>query len=221
MFFEQHNTENKKITPGDKLLEILRREPRRETAEIDKIEMRAKIFVEKEKLNWHDDFLGLIEPKLKDAKILDLFCGSNSIKEYGKEKRLNMEVVGVDISSEKADIKADVAEIDKFISPEKQFDIVFDLGGVPGVISLEKFETYLKDGGFFITSSSAEIFLEQVNKVFKNKKFVPGGQYEKETKEALEYFQPIVEVEVRDKKSFLPNQPIDSVYVIWKKRAKE
>lgn len=220
MPFEQYKMEKEKPSPQERLMEILSREPR-ESGEIEKLEIQAKIFVEKEKLNWHDDFLGLMEPELKNSKILDLFCGSNSIKEYCRERNLGADVTGVDISSEKADIRADVADIEKFVSSEKQFDIIFELGGVPGIIDSEIIERYLKDKGLFITASSSAIFRGQIDKVFQNPEAPPQGQYGKETKEFLKYFQPMVEVEVKGKKSFLPDKLIDDVYIVWKKKETE
>jgi len=221
MHFEQYNIIKKeKSLPKEMLVEILRKEPK-ESKEIDKLKIQAKIFVEKDKLNWHDDFLGLIEPKIKDSEILDLFCGSNSIKDYSNERKLNAKVTGVDISSEKADIKADAAEIERFIPPEKQFDIIFELGGVPGVVKTEVIEKYLKDDGLFVTAASSEVFREQIGRVFKNPQASYQGQYSDETKEFFKYFQPMVNVEVKGKESFLPKKLIDDVYVVWKKRQAE
>jgi hypothetical protein len=220
MTFEQYKVEKEKPSPRERLAEILRREPK-ELKEIEKLEIQSKIFVEKDKLNWHDDFLGLIESELKDSKILDLFCGSNSIKEYSRKKNLKAEVIGVDISSERADIKANAAEIEKFIPPEKQFNIIFDLGGVPKVVKTEVIEKYLKDEGLFITSSSSEMFREQIDEVLKNPQSSCQGTYSEETKEFLKYFQPIVSVEVKGKKNFLSKKLMDDVYIIWKKREME
>lgn len=217
MYLEQYNPEIQKQFVQSEIFKILDKKIT-ELKKPVKFEIQATIPVEKEKLNWHDNFLALMEPKIKDKKVLDLFCGANSIKRYFQEKKLKGEVTGVDISNERADIKADVAEIDKVLKPEKQFDIVCSFGGVPDVTNYEIIKDYLKDDGYFITESSDQIFNEDILPVLEKPELEPSEDIKKETKRQIGYFQPIMIIEIQGVKDFISEKPSNSVYVIWRKK---
>lgn len=216
MYPEQYNPEQEKQFIQNRIFEILDRKPE-EIKKPEKFEIQATIPVEKEKLNWHDNFLALMEPKIKNKKILDLFCGSNSIKRYFQEKKIPGEVIGIDNTTKQADIKADVAEIEKVLPAEKQFDIICSFGGVPGVINYEKIKNYLKDDGYFITQSSDQIFYENILPVLENKEKTDLSDFSLETKKNIEQFQPVVIIEMQGVKDFTSNKPSNDVYIIYKK----
>lgn len=214
MSLEQYNPEKEKQFIQTKIFEILEKSGKEgaKPGKPEKFEIQAQIPVEKEKLNWHDNFLSLMEEEFQNKKILDLFCGSNSIKKYFQRKGLKGEVLGVDISSQEADIKTDVAQIDKIIPPEKQFDIVCSFGAVPGVANYETIKNYLKDDGLFISQSSDTIFYEDILPNLEKPK--KGTEVEKQ----LQAFYPVVIVEIKNVKDFLSEKPSNDVYIIWRKK---
>ena len=185
---------------------------------IPKFEIQSTIPVEEGKYNWHDNFLKLMEPKLKGEKILDLFCGPNSIKRYFNNKDSKTEVVGIDVVDDRADIKTDVKNIKKFIKPEKQFDNILEFNGVPGKVDYKIIKDYLKDNGLYITCSSDEVFAESIEPALKNQEIKINDFFGKDVYNQLEVFKPAAIVEIKDVKSYIPNQVDNDVYIIWKKR---
>lgn len=185
---------------------------------IPKFEIQATIPVEEEKYNWHDNFLKLMEPKLKGEKILDLFCGPNSIKRYFNNKDSKTEVVGIDVVDDRADIKTDVKNIKKFIKPEKQFGAVFELGGVPGNVNYELIKNYLDDNGLYITGSSDEAFYNDIKPALENSKKQSESFFGRDVRQEMKYFQPKAIIEIKNIKSYIPDDLKNEVYIIWKKR---
>lgn len=81
---------------------------------------------------------------------MDLFCGRNQIKRYFQDREArNTEATGVDLMAGETDIKADIKEVEKFIPPEKQFDVVTDFEGARGVMNPEIIKNYLRGGRTF------------------------------------------------------------------------
>jgi len=189
-----------------------------DSGDIKEIEMEAVIPVEEGKYNWHDNFLELMWPRINKGKILDLFCGPNSIKEYFKNKKSKAEVIGLDIADNHADIKADVRDIEKFIKPEKQFDVIFELRSVPGYLNRRLIKDYLSDNGLYITSSSDEVFRKSIEPVIKNAGKNPENFFNSDELEQIKYFQPRAIVEVKNIKSYISNYLENEVYVIYRKR---
>lgn len=188
------------------------------SGDIKRFEVEATIPVEEGKFNWHDNFLELIAPKIKDEKILDLFCGPNSVKRYFKDRNERAEVVGLDIADERADIKADVKNIKKIIKPEKQFGAIFELGGVPGNIDYESIGDYLADNGLYITSSSDEVFYKDIEPILKNPTLKSKSFFGKNLPKQMKYFRPNSIIEIKNIKSYIANEPKNEVYIVWKKQ---
>lgn len=207
--------EKQKEIIKDRIFEILEKRPE-EITTLETFEIQSTISAKEKKVNWHDDFLTLMEPKIKDSKILDLFCGSNSIKAYFKDKGLSGEVTGVDVVNEKADIKVDVEKLDKLLPPEKQFDIVCEFGGIPSKINYETVANYLKKDGFFIIESSDYFYKNYTLPIIEGKQSTS-----KKAHVALNKFKPIVTVKVLGVKSWDLDYSENSAYVICKKIASD
>jgi hypothetical protein len=198
----------------------------KEEGDIPKFEIESKIFVTKEDHNWNYDFLEFIEPKLRNAKILDLFCGRNKGKDFFKNKGVNTELTGVDLQETEADIIADVAEIDRYIKPEKQFSAIFNFGGIPQTINFEVIQNYLKDDGFYVSSMSDYLYDNKFVPLLERKIKIDGDSWVKEFSREFDYFIPIVAMEVKNIFSFASEESKkigedvkkDSVYIIFKKK---
>ena len=210
-----NNHENKNLSEGlsRKIFEALDNN----SSDIENFQVNATIPVKEGVYNWHDNFLKLMEPKLKGEKILDLFCGPNSIKKYFN-KDSKTEVVGVDVVDSRADIKADVKNIKKFIKPEKQFNAIFELGGVPENINYELIKDYLDDGGLYITGSSDEVFYKDIKPALENSGKQSESFFGRDVYQEIKHFQPKAIVEVKNIKSYIPDDLKNEVYIIWKKR---
>lgn len=215
MTYNQHHQKEISIIQK-KILQILNQDLNEIKVPV-KFKIKAEISVDGEKLNWHDNFLSLIEPKIKGAKILDLFCGANSIKYYGVEKNLKCNVTGVDISDDKADLIADVAKIEKVLKPKKQFDLICNLAGIPNIANYEIIKKYLKDNGLFVTQSSDWVFNNEIQPILKNKSINPREDFRQETKQILKYFKPIIVVKILDIKNFTSIKA-SNYYIIWKNK---
>ena len=81
------------------------------------ITCRSSVTEHFSKLESNFAFYELFESKMVNAKILELFCGNNTAKEYLKQHNLSGEVTGVDIENEAADIKVDVEKLSEKIKP--------------------------------------------------------------------------------------------------------
>lgn len=166
-----------------------------------------------------DIFASLIAPKLREAQILDLFCGLNLFKTYGKKHNFSGQVTGVDISSKKADIKADVAKIDQILPPVGQFDIVTSTGSVPDIENYETTAKYLKEDGLYITGGSSEIAYECVLPIIEKTITEPQDVYQKDTQRILEVFFPVAMVDIEN----IPNNlgvNWSANLIAWRKRKK-
>ena len=71
-------------------------------------------------------FLYLFELILRKKKVLDLFCGTNSIKHFSELNHTKASVTGVDNSETNTycDVKSDVIDLPKVLEPNNQFDII-------------------------------------------------------------------------------------------------
>lgn len=162
------------------------------------------------------NIVDLLAPKLRDSQILDLFCGSNSVKLYFKEHNFSGQVTGVDLDSKMADIQADVAQLAQVLSPQGQFDTVISCGSVPGVEDFQVTANYLKDNGLYITGGSNEIADECVLPMIENPKALPKDEYQAETRKIMKLFLPVAMVDVQH----IPNNfgvDLNDCYVLWRK----
>ena len=215
---EQSSEERAKKIVQERIFEILDKSPD-EIKMPEKFEIESTVSVEEGKNNDHDEFLSLIDLKMKGAKVLDLFCGHNPVKKYFQNKKTNTEVTGVDLVAEEADIKSDVKDIEKVLPPKKQFDVITDFGGIEEVTNWEATKDYLKDHGILIEESSDEWFYNHILPVLSNPHRVREKAPDNETLKQLEYFQPMTILEIKNIKAFYLKEPErkNSVYIIWKK----
>jgi len=145
------------------------------------------------KLESNFSFYKLFESKMIDAKILELFCGNNTAKEYLKQHDLSGEVTGVDIENEAADIKVDVAKLPEKLKPEGQFDIVTSFGAHPGFENFADDVAYLKENGLYIHGMTEDYLDGKLkSSIFA---WVNGKHDEIEdpaVKDVSKYFKPVV-----------------------------
>ena len=175
--------------------------------------------------DWNFPFLRLLESKLNNAKILDLFCGSNPFKYFLAENGIPGQAVGVDIVSPDADIQADVSKIPEILSPTGQFDFVTSFGSHPGFENFAADSQYLKDGGLYIFGASDESF-EDVEAELNRFKNNPNSVQSQEAREVLKYFDPFVTVRLNgipvkaDADGDFPgfDGKVNKVYLICRKR---
>lgn len=170
-------------------------------------------------------FLRLIEPLLKGKKVLDLFCGTNSIKQFSAQKNTNAIVTGVDNSETNTycDIKSDVIDLPKVLKPRCQFDIITSFGGTNSESYSDDFD-YLDRDGILIHGYSKSFFVDSdINKQLNNDKRTKKN---KQISWLLKYFQPIIIIKVKGVHLIIkwPSQneqlniDEDMVYLIFRKR---
>jgi len=216
--FPQQKADITKIQ--SQIIDILNR-PFVENQPIEKFVVPSTYKLEGGYISDHDRFLSLLKSQMKGKKILDIFCGHNAPKKFLQKESDDTEVTGVDLVHEEADIKGDVAEIEKLIKPKKQFDYLFNFGGIAQYENYEVLRNYIKDEGFFVENCSKWWFQNVVAPVLANEE----STCQKEPEEAIKscYFQPlaVVGVEALEEKEGEPLEyqyTQEQVYIIWKKR---
>lgn len=145
------------------------------------------------KLESNFAFYELFESKMVNAKILELFCGNNTAKEYLKQHNLSGEVTGVDLENEAADIKVDVAKLPEKLKPLEQFDIVTSFGAHPGFENFADDFAYLKEDGLYVNGMTEDY----LDGKLKSSIFAwINGEHDKiedpAVKDASKYFKPVV-----------------------------
>ncbi|MEI6237051.1 MAG: hypothetical protein WCP03_00415 [Candidatus Saccharibacteria bacterium] len=169
-------------------------------------------------------FLFLIMPILRNKKVLDLFCGTNSIKLFSAQNNLNATVTGVDNGSTNTerDIDVDVINLPDVLTAAGQFDIITSFGGTESENYFDDYH-YLKDNGLLIHGYSNEHFKEHIELQLCEDKEVKRDQ---RMEVLLNYFRPITRVNV-EKISLIIDWPdqtqpiehqVDMVYFIFRKR---
>jgi 2-polyprenyl-3-methyl-5-hydroxy-6-metoxy-1,4-benzoquinol methylase len=190
---EVEDNEMKKYAVQQELMTLLDKKP--ETGlPLPRLSSEATIALDVDKGTHLYNFAELMAPKLRQAQVLDLFCGANSIKSYGREHNFTGQVTGVDIEDDKADIKADVAKIEQAIPPSGQFDIVVSSGAIPGVENYETSAKYLKPDGLYVMGASLEWMDKNVLPYINNPELMsqlsPAEQAE--ARKFLLFFTPVV-----------------------------
>ena len=172
-------------------------------------------------------FLKLIEPLLKGKKVLDLFCGTNSIKQFSAQNNTNAIVTGVDNSATNTycDIKSDVIDLPKVLKPRCQFDIIASFGGTNSENYSDDYN-YLDREGILIHGYSDSFFIDNdINRQLNNDKKTKKS---KQITKLLKYFQPIIIINVKGVHQIIkwPSQneqlniDEDIVYLIFRKKPK-
>jgi hypothetical protein len=176
------------------------------------------------KLESNYAFLYLFEPILRKKKVLDLFCGTNSIKQFSKQNHTETRVTGVDNSemNTHCDVKSDVVDLPRIIKPNGQFDIVTSFGGTKSENFSDDYN-YLNKGGLLVHGYSSSFFIDNgieaqldCSEKAKNKWVI----------ELLKYFQPITIMKVNGIHLIInwppQNEELniyeDMVYLIFRKR---
>lgn len=139
----------------NKLLEVLNK-PNVPGQIPELVTCRSSVTEHTSKYESNFGFYKIFEPKMADAKTLELFCGFNTAKQYLKQNNLPGEVTGVDIENEVADIKTDVAKLPETLKPEGQFDIVTSIGAHPGFENFADDAAYLKEDGLYVHGMDEE-----------------------------------------------------------------
>lgn len=137
-------------------------------------------------------FYRLFEPKMVNAKTLELFCGHNTAKQYLKQNNLPGEVIGVDIENEMADIRADVAKLPEKLEPEGQFDIVTSIGAHPGFENFADDAAYLKEDGLYVNGMNEDWLDDKLKEsILAWSNGEPDKIEDESVKEASKYFKPV------------------------------
>ncbi len=219
---ELENSEMKKYAAQQELMTILDKKSE-VGAPLARLSTKATIPLDVEKGNHEYNFCELMAPKLRDAQVLDLFCGANSFKNYVQEHGFPGSVTGVDIDSEKADITADVAKIDQVLPPTGQFDIVTSCGSVPGVEDYETSAKYLKSDGLYVMGASLEWMNEDVLPLINDPDLInnlsPTAQAD--ARKFLRFFKPVVAVDVLDIPNSFGIKDLSDSYLICSKQEEE
>ena len=215
---EVEDSEMKKYAAQQELMAIL--DKKEEIgAPLQRLTVENKTPTDVSKTDHLFDFADLMAPKMRDAQILDLFCGANSFKTYAQEHTFPGQVTGVDIQSDKADIKADVAKIDQVLPPAGQFDILTSCGSVPGIEDYETSARYLRPDGLYVMGASLEWMNEEILPFINNPELIDKMQlkYQAEARKFLTFFEPTVVVDTL--RTSLEGQPdTSSSYLICHKR---
>jgi hypothetical protein len=167
-------------------------------------------------------FLYVFEPILRNKKVLDLFCGTNSIKQFAEQYHIQASVTGVDNSKTNiyCDIKSDVLDLPKVLKPNNQFDIITSFGGTRSE-SFHDDYNYLNQDGLLVHGYSSNFFID--NGIEAQ---LGGSEKNKWMTGLLKYFQPIIIMKV-DGVHLIINWPSqteqlsideDMVYIIFRKR---
>ncbi|MEI7690387.1 MAG: hypothetical protein WCI63_02070 [bacterium] len=135
-------------------------------------------------------FLHLVEPLLRDKNVLDLFCGTNSLKQFSEQRNLGTTVTGVDNGRDNIynDIESDVINLPTVLPPDGQFDIVTSFGGTES----ENYSNdcqYLKENGLLILGYSDSAFKESLGSQLG----VEGGG---KPEQLYRYFRPVAQINV-------------------------
>ena len=169
-------------------------------------------------------FLYLFEPILRNKKVLDLFCGTNSIKQFSKQNHTKATVTGVDNSETNTfcDVRSDVMGLPRIIKPNGQFDIITSFGGTRSENFSDDYN-YLKKDGLLVHGYSSSFF---TNNEIEAKLDGSEETQNKWIKELLKYFQPIVIIMINDIHLLISwssqdeqlNVDEDMVYLVFLKR---
>jgi hypothetical protein len=166
----------------------------------------------------------LIEPLLQNKKILDLFCGTNSIKQFSIQNHTKTCVTGVDNSETNkfCDIRSNVINLPKVLKPQFHFDIITSFGGTNSENYSDNYD-YLKKDGLLIHGYSKQFFKD--NNI-ESQLICDKTKKNKNINELLKYFQPIVIININGIHQIInwpsQNKPIDLIadmtYLIFQKR---
>ena len=149
-------------------------------------------------------FYKILEPKMANAKILELFCGTNTAKRYMAKNDIPGEMVGVDIQSEDADIITDVAKLPEKLQPEKQFDMVTSIGAHPGFEKFSDDAAYLKDDGLYIHGMTEDWLEDDLKKnILAWANGVPDEIDDPDVAEAAKYFQIATILKLNDTRKMI------------------
>ncbi|HUC96153.1 MAG TPA: class I SAM-dependent methyltransferase [Candidatus Saccharimonadales bacterium] len=169
-------------------------------------------------------FLYLFEPMLRKKKVLDLFCGTNPIKQFSEQNHTEASVTGIDNSETNiyCDVRSDVIDLPKIIKPNCQFDIITSFGGTRSENFSDDYN-YLNKNGLLVHGYSSGFFTDNGIEAQLDGSEKIQNQW---TKELLKYFQPIIIVKVNGIHLIIhwPSQKDqletdeDMVYIIFRKK---
>lgn len=188
-------TDEKEIKFQKKLISILNDHPEPKSR-IKKISFKTNRTERIHKRESNYAFLYLFEPVMRQKKILDLFCGTNSIKQFSEQNHTKTNVTGVDNSKTNTycDIKSDVIDLPKILKPNNQFDIVTSFGGTMSENYFNDYN-YLKKNGLLVHGYSQSFFTDES---IEAQLEYNGKVKDKWITELLKYFQPIVIISVKN-----------------------
>ena len=168
-------------------------------------------------------FLELIKPLIQGNNVLDIFCGTNSIKQFSEQNHLATTVTGVDNGNNShADINCNVENLPDILTLSNQFDIVTSFGGTESENYSDDYN-YLKSDGLLIHGYSDTYFNDNNIESQLN----PDDKTKKDTgiTDLLKYFKPIAIIKIQQIHQIIdwPNQnepidlTVDMVYLIFGK----